>query len=324
MKVTKDDLHESLKSLYFPLSIMTRLTRYKWYRALMNKTMSSTLKFKSLDNIHSHETHVPSSDGQYQIRVKVYRPAGVEADLPVMLYLHGGGYISGCPEVALGSIEKFINTRQCVVVAPDYRKAFEAPFPAGFNDCYDTLLWIRDQASSLGVLPDKLMIGGHSAGGGMTAALTLKARDTKDVKVAFQMPIYPMIDDTQVDDPERSMESLIWDDEMNKIAWTAYLSGLKAQGKDVPSYAAPARNKDYQDFPPTLSFVGDKEPFYQETVDYVEALKAADIPVTFKVFEGCFHAFDMFEHTEIGSEAQRYTMENYAKYYDKYIQFVAK
>ena len=80
------------------------------------------------------------------------------------------------------------------MVAPDYRKALDELYPAALNDCYDTLLWMRDNAESLNIRSEKFAVGGHSAGGGLTAAVTLKVFDTQDVKIAFQMPIYPMID----------------------------------------------------------------------------------------------------------------------------------
>ena len=101
----------------------------------------------------------------------------------------------GVPEGSAELIKKFIETRPCVVVAPDYRKAKHRPYPGGFQDCYDALIWARDNADSLGCT-DTFIIGGHSAGGGLTAAVALKARDTGDVSLAFQMPFYPMIDET--------------------------------------------------------------------------------------------------------------------------------
>ena len=86
----------------------------------------------------------------------------------------------GVPEGSSELIRRFIETRPCVVVAPDYRKAKSRPYPGGFQDCYDALIWTRDNAQTLGCT-DKFIIGGHSAGGGLTAAVALKARDSGDV-----------------------------------------------------------------------------------------------------------------------------------------------
>ena len=120
-------------------------------------------------------------------------------------------------------LERFINTRPCVVVAPDYRKAYTEPFPAGFNDCYETLLWATNNAEQLGARCDRVMVAGHSAGGGLTAAVTLKARDSGTADIAFQMPIYPMIDDQQPTDASREMQVPVWSSLTNKVGWGAYL-----------------------------------------------------------------------------------------------------
>ena len=216
------------------------------------------------------------------------------------------------------AIERFIATRPCVIIAPDYRKAATKPFPAGFDDCYDTLLWAKANAEDLGIHQGRFMIAGHSAGGGLTAAVTLKVRDTQDVDVAFQMPIYPMIDDQQPHDANRYMETPVWDTELNTIGWNAYLADLHRDGAEIPAYAAPARNTDYQGFPPTITFVGDLDPFYQETLDYVQALRDAGVEVTFREYKGCYHVFDMFGQG-IAEDARAFTFDQYAEFYDRYV-----
>ena len=285
----------------------------------VNALSGRLLKGKNIEGIHCEEVYVPSSDGEYQIRVRIYRPINHSGKLPVMLYNHGGGYIAGRPEQSSMMYERFLQSRPCVIIAPDYRKAFTKPFPAGLNDCYDTLLWAKANAETLGIT-DKVMIAGHSAGGGLTAAVTLRARDTQDVDIAFQMPIYPMIDDQQPLDPSRYMKAPIWDTAANKAGWNACLSDLHKQGAAIPAYAAPSRNTDYQNFPPTITFVGTVEPFYDETLAYVDALKKADIPALFKEFEGGFHAFDSaYPKTSISKAALDFTFDSYAAFYDQYV-----
>ena len=129
---------------------------------------------------------------------------------------------------------------------------FIKPYPAALDDCYMTLLWMRDNADELGIDASKFIIAGHSAGGGLTAAVTLKVRDTGDVNVAFQMPYYPMIDDQQPNDPARHMDSPGWDNKTNAFGWASYLKDLHQQGVEIPGYAAPARNTDYTIFPRRL------------------------------------------------------------------------
>lgn len=320
MKVTKDMLHKDLQSYYHGINILRLVFENRWLLKPFNAMTALLTKGRNVKGLDCSEVNVPSSDGQTQIRTRIYKPQNQKGKLPVMLYIHGGGYISGTPEMSVAEMKKFIQKRPCVVISPDYRLALEAPYPAAFNDCYDTLLWAKNNADQLGIDSGKFIIAGHSAGGGLTAAVTLKARDTKDVDIAFQMPIYPMIDDAQPSDKSREFYNLSWDNTTNTLGWKEYLKGIKAQGKEVPAYAAPARNQDYSNFPPTISFVGTLEPFHEETVQYINAIKNVGIDVKFKEFENCFHGFEIVAgNTSIGQEGQKYTYDSYAEFYDKYV-----
>ncbi len=95
-----------------------------------------------------------------------------------------------------------------VVFSPGYRMAFEAPYPAALDDCDDALLYLKNHADELGIRTDQIMVGGESAGGGLCVAVCMKARDTGDVKIAFQMPLYPMLDDRDTKHPGQSRQSL--------------------------------------------------------------------------------------------------------------------
>ena len=319
MKVTKEMLDPTLQGTYGAMTVLTWLGKRAWFRRLSDLSGRKIHQGQDIAGHDCDEKEVLSRDGSYRIRTRVYRPKGGEDKLPVMLYIHGGGYVMGYPEMWNETIQRFIETRACVVIAPDYRKAGVKPFPAGFDDCYDVLLWARDNADQLGIRSDRFIIAGHSAGGGLTAAVTLKARDTQDVDIAFQMPIYPMIDDQQPADPERCIDSLVWDTEMNAFGWACYLEELHRSGAEIPAYAAPARNQDYQDFPPTITFVGDLEPFYWETCNYVEALRQAGIDVAFEEYKGCYHGFDIMGQGGIADEAKEFTFNQYADFYDRYV-----
>ena len=110
-----------------------------------------------------------------------------------VLWIHGGGYVNGFPEMAFITMAKEVS-KKCLVVSPSYRLASSYPYPAALEDCYTTLLWMHDHADELGIDKDKIAVGGESAGGGLTVALCLLARDRKEVNVMLQMPIYPMLD----------------------------------------------------------------------------------------------------------------------------------
>lgn len=322
MKVTKKMLHKDLQPSFRAHNIMAYLNKKSWFRNIAKWAMTKALHGKNIAGLNCEERYLPSSEPGKQVRVRIYRPTHHDGGrLPAMLYIHAGGYILGCPEMAGDIVQEFINRRPCVVIAPDYRKAHTKPYPAGFSDCYDTLLWAKHNADDLNIDPKKFIVAGHSAGGGLTAAITLKNRDTQEVNIAFQMPFYPMIDDRQPSDPARRIQAPVWDTELNQIGWTSYLAEIHSAGSEVPAYAAPARNSDYRQFPPTITLVGTLEPFHQETVDYVKALENEDVEVAFREYGGCYHAFDLLcPKAHVSQEALRFALDSYADFYDRHLE----
>ncbi len=232
--------------------------------------------------------------GDHSIKLLILRPLTRSEDpVPGVLWVHGGGYQSGSAKDifatrALSLVVKF----GAVLVAPDYRLSKKHPYPAALHDCWAALLYLKEHAEELGVRLDQLMVGGESAGGGMAAALCMLARDRGEVNIAFQMPLYPMLDDR--DTPSsKDNHAPNWNTKRNKKAWKRYLRS--AYGTDlVPYYAAPARCEDYSGLPPCYTFVGDIEPFYCETVDYVQHLREAGIRAEADVYPDWFHAYDLF------------------------------
>jgi acetyl esterase/lipase len=254
---------------------------------------------------------VASLDAGVRVRVRTYRPPGSGGGLPGVLFLHGGGYAFGSPEQFAPAYRMLLETRDCVVVAPDYRKSLEAPYPAAVNDCYGALLWLRASAAELGVRDDQLLVMGMSAGGGLTAAVSLMARDRGDVRIAHQFPLYPMIDHRMVTASSRDNDAPVWGSKHNRLAWDLYLGGLA--GGDVPKYASPALETDHAGLPPTTTFVGELDPFLDETEAYVEGLRAAGVTVEYRRYPGCYHGFDMMRSgARVSREANGFLCERFA------------
>lgn len=211
-----------------------KLTRFRWFVNFMNFMVRRANLGKDMEGFISEQQYIPSKYGGPDIRVRIFRPKNTDETFPAMIYNHGGAYMSLVPEMFIGMMRKFMEARPCVVIAPDYRLSVKAPFPAGFNDCYDTLLWMKENAAELNIRSDKFIIAGDSAGGGMTAALTLKARDTKDVKVAFQIPVCPMLDHRQITESAKTMQlAPIFNSNDNAIGWRYYLENIKGE---IPAY----------------------------------------------------------------------------------------
>jgi len=125
----------------------------------------------------------------------------------------------GTPESEIGSISKFIEDSNTVVISPDYILSLEEPYLAALNDCYDTLLWMKNNAEKLEINDSRLCVVGASAGEGLTAATTLYAKDKGEANTVFQMPIYPMLKD-KMNTPSMTLnkDSFVWDYERNRIA----------------------------------------------------------------------------------------------------------
>ncbi len=269
----------------------------------------------------SRTVSIARSDGNGMIRTRIFRPHNAPATLPIVLCLHGGGYAIGTPEQAnfMRVCAGLMAVRDCVVVAPDYRLSLDAPYPAGLHDCYDSLLWAKENAAEIGGRTDQIFVMGDSGGGGLAVAVCLLARDRGDVAIAFQMPLYPMLDDRQINPSAVNNTMPIWNSRFNALAWKLYLRGLVEKGEPIPTYASPSRATDYTGLPPAATFVGDLDPFLDETVHYVERLKAAAIPVQFQIFEGCYHGFEQVVPTAAVSQAAvRFIQEAFAYAVDNY------
>ena len=183
-------------------------------------------------------------------------------------------------------------------------------YPVAAEDCYAALLYMKDHAAELGIRDDQLFVGGESAGGGLAVAVCMMALDRGEVDVAYQMPLYPMLDceDTET---SRDNRGKVWNTRRNHRGWAVYLGELHGS-PDVPAYASPARQVDYAGLPPAYTFVCEGEPFYAETLAYVADLRAAGVDAACDVYPGDVHAFDMPMPWKASSRAAaRAFMERY-------------
>lgn len=282
-------IHPDLKARFEQLSNndFTNVTRSRGniVRATANLPVDEAVSVRNV--VISGYPQIPD------LRVRVYEPKNRTGILPAVLWIHGGGYLMGRPEQNERLLMDMVKEANVVVVAPDYRLTPENPYPAAVDDNYTALTWLADSAKNgLNIDKDRIAVAGQSAGGGLTLAVTLRARDEKGPAIRFAMPLYPMIDNK--DDTTSSYQitdARVWNRQANENAWKLLL-GDKAGSDDVSPYAAPARAKSVSDLPPMYIMIGSLDMFRDEVIDYSQRLLDAGVPVELHVIPGTFHSFE--------------------------------
>lgn len=318
-KVKKSSYHEDLRPAYRAGQLVAWIARRRWGLRMMHRFGMKPMIGNEIEGMINDEILIPStSTPEHMIRARVYKPAATTGPLPAMLYAHGGGYQVGVPEQGNSFFEDLLKRRDVAIIAPAYRLSLAGhPFPAGLDDCFDTVQYMKENAADLGLRDDKIIIAGHSGGGGMAAALTHRVVDAGVVEVAFQMPIYPMLDHRMHTASAQVEGTVVWDRRTNELAWQNYLGHLNG---NVPEYASPALRTDLSGLPPTISWVGDVEPFKDETIAYIDALDAAGVPTKFKLFNGGFHGFEIARpKANLSKEAMEFQGSAFAEFYDLYL-----
>lgn len=238
-----------------------------------------------------------SEDDFTNLMVRIYRPDGLASLSPVLLWMHGGGYVMGSVDMDANYLQTLAFETSCVIVSVDYRLAPEAPFPAAIEDCYTALKWVRSNGARLDLDVNRIAIGGLSGGAGLAAGLALYARDKGDSPIMFQLLMCPMIDDRNITHSSHlDLTGLAWDRRNNVNAWGAYIEGETPDGpmtrEDVSPYAAPSRCEDLSGLPPAFISVGSVDLFMDENIDYARRLIQSGVGADLHVYAGGFHAFE--------------------------------
>ena len=250
------------------------------------------------------EVSIPGpSEGDPEVRLTIVRPKEQTEGAPGLYAIHGGGMVLGNRFMAAGALVPLVLEFGAVGVSVEYRLAPEDPWPAGVEDCYAGLVWFAAHAAELGVDPERILVMGSSAGGGLSAAVALLARDRKGPQLVGQLLDAPMIDDRNTSVSTRQYDLIgVWDRNNNDTAWTALL-GEDAGTDRVHWSAAPARAEDLADLPPAFIEVGAAEIFRVEAVDYASRIWAAGGQAELHVWAGAHHGFSGFSPEAIVSRA---------------------
>ena len=252
------------------------------------------------------ERFIPGLEGAPDVRVLLYQPVQATLATAGLLWLHGGGYVSGSVDAEDIPVRQMAAELGCVVVSVDYRLAPETPYPGPVEDCYAALKWLYANASELGVDQARLAVAGSSAGGGLAAALALLARDRGEIPLAFQCLNAPMLDDRtlKADPPHPYTGEFIWTREANRFGWTALL-GQEPGNEGISPYAAAARAESLEGLPPTFIGVGALDLFLEENMAYARRLIRSGVPTEFHVYPGTFHGYQLVPGAQVTQAAQR-------------------
>jgi len=257
---------------------------------------------------HVDETTIPGPAGP--LGVRIYRP-DARGDRPVLVYVHGGGWTLGSLDTHDEVCRRLARSAGSLVVAPDYRLAPEHPFPAALDDVAATMDWLRGHAQNYGGDPQRVAVGGDSAGGTIAAGLALRLRDTGQTLPDALVLIYPATV-ARFDTPSylrnangrlltradcvwfwanylgRNPEARAWSPEqVADAAMTAKSPG----GWSDDAYACPGVATDLAGMPPALVVVAGFDPLYDDGVEFARGLRSDGCEAEVLAYDGMIHGF---------------------------------
>ncbi|VVJ18823.1 Lipase [Amycolatopsis camponoti] len=255
--------------------------------------------YEPANPIDVRDTTVPGPSDAPEVPVRVYSPANRTGAVPGLLYIHGGGFVLGDLDMFHASLLRLVDELGIVIVSVDYRLAPEHPFPAPVEDCYAALQWVEAKAAELGIDPARIGVGGESAGGGLSAAVALLARDRGGPALCFQYLGIPELDD-RLDTPSMRAytDTPLWNQPNAVFSWTSYLDA-EPGGDGVSPYAAPARAADLAGLPPAFVTTCQFDPLRDEGIQYAQRLAHAGVATELRHYPGTFHGSGMVETAAI-------------------------
>jgi len=251
--------------------------------------MAEQVKMESTDQVRIENKFFTNSDGS-ETQLRVFTPLSGNGAKPLLYWIHGGGTMSGLPEQEDPMLYNLALDLGCVVTSVNYRLAPENPYPKPLNDCYEGLVHVVSQSGDFGIHPDKVVVGGGSAGGLLSTSVAIKARNEQGPKILLQVLQYPMVDSRCETDSHKEITDLgVWDSGMNQYGYQCYL-------KDVPEdryeNAVPALMDDLSGLPDAFIAVGTMDCLRDESIEYAEKLVAAGVKVELHVYPGMIHVWD--------------------------------
>jgi acetyl esterase len=247
----------------------------------------ATTLLGSAPNMHQTEEISIDVDGG-KIALRIYHPADVQ-DLPVLVYFHGGGWVLGGIDTHDGYCRALAAGAAIKVVSVDYRLAPECKFPLAAEDCYAATQWVVENAASFGGDPQRIAVGGDSAGGNLATVVALMARDRGGPELAFQLLNYPITNfDLETPSYNENAEGFGLTKDTMAWFWDHYLSSPEDA---VNPYASPMKAESLAGMPPALVVTAEYDPLRDEGEAYAQRLNKEGGATELVRFEGVIHGF---------------------------------
>jgi acetyl esterase len=234
---------------------------------------------------------VPAEVGD--VRVRIVRPPDAVGTLPVILYMHGGGWVLGNADTHDRLVRELADGTEAAVVFVEYDRSPEARYPVAIEQGYATAQWIVREGDANQLDPDRMAVAGDSVGGNMAAALALMAKERGDVRFVQQSMYYPVTDAAMdTGSYEQFAEGYFLTAKAMAWFWDAYLPDVERRSEP---FASPLRASDeqLQGLPPALVIVDEADVLRDEGEAYAARLRAAGVPVTTVRYDGITHDFMM-------------------------------
>ncbi len=242
--------------------------------------------------VESKTTRVKAGDREVPVHIFIPAKGGPRSDakLPVVLFIHGGGWTLGSTATYGHVVRKIAEDVPAIVVSPDYALAPEHPFPEAVDDCYAVLQWISRRAAEYGGDASKLIVAGDSGGGNLATVMALKSKEENGPKISFQCLFYPAVNVSTIatDSAKCFGKGYI----LTSKAMVTFRSFYLPNPNDWTNpYASPLQAKDLTDMPPALITTAGCDPLLSDGEAYAKRLSEAGVRVTYHMEPNIFHGY---------------------------------
>ena len=263
---------------------------------LANRLLSKVELPQTPDDIIREIRYIKTKDEE-KIPLSIYKLKDMDDNMPCLIYFHGGGFFFKDEGYMHKLVCEYVKKAKCMAIFVHYRTADKYPFPTPFKDCCNAIQYVWENTEQLNVNKNKIALGGDSAGGTLTGACTLWCRDETDIKLCFQMLIYPVIDSRmETETMKKYVDSPLFNSTLIKKMWEFYLrNGIK----EKKEYTSPILAENLSKLPPAYIETAEYDCLHDEGIDYAKSLISVGVKVHLEDVKNVFHGYDAFLNTEI-------------------------